>query len=53
MLPLFLTGHPQQAFQSAKLASAAHVHQAALVQSLPLLWQQPLVTPTIVLSSAP
>jgi hypothetical protein len=52
-LVLLLAGCSQQAFQSASPASAAHVHQAALVQSLPLLWQQPLVTPAIVLSDAP
>jgi hypothetical protein len=53
MLFLFLTGRPSQAVQSAKLASAAHVLQAALVQSSPLLWQQPFITPAIVLSGAP
>ncbi len=53
MLLLFLAGCSPQFPQSKWSASGSQVHQTCFVQSSHLLWQQPLVSPAVVLYGAP
>ncbi len=48
-----LSGQPSRAKQNARRPNAAHVCQAAFIQSPPLPWSQPVVKATVMEHSGP